>query len=1005
VELILGTDPRRLLEHAAREFLAPLPATLDTPFPSPPALLALRQGGLRDELLALAHERGVAGWYDPPICTFQELPAWLGATARRPLGDLARQALLARLLHERRGVLGGVRHPERFVHALDRLLGELVVDEVAPEAVATAFASRPDRDDFEVRRDEDLGALYREYCAALEQAGARDARATYADSARAIREKPEVLAERLRGRRELRLFGMQDLTGGWRLLLAALRECPALNRVAIYSTEALPLDPGLGASTTRLDEPASMAARLFGPPPDVRTSSVAQIAAPDVEREMDQVARRIRALVDGGVPLHRIAVVARQARPHADLAAEALERFGVPATQRRRHALREVPVVRALASLLAAAADGWTRHGLAELADQPYFASGVDAEIVNRIGFLRRVAGLDAWVTEFLAEGAEASTAFVRFAEHARELDSPRPLPEWVEWLGRFLIDDPWAVRAAVARVPLGRFDVVRLDLLAWERLAGVVTEWARALRDWGAPAAEYTAREFHAELDALLDLELAVWTPNRRGVPVLEGLAAAYRSFDHLFLVGLEAGRFPVRAPASPLLDDAERAALAGAGLPLEVATEWDRRERALFRVLVAGAREELTLSFARLDPAGREVVRSAFVEAVEDVATLDATTVPASLVHTPGARLLADPALAAHAEHAARVELDRATGRPSPWNGLITEPALVARLAARYGDDYRWSPTQLEQYAKCPWAYFSARLLKITERVDPDDEMDARTAGSVYHRALQLFYDGEVARLGGPVLLLPADLDETLPRLHKALDDALDEMGDTGWLGHPLMAPAKRLELQRTLRRYLEFEVDTNRKLLGTHRDNVRIVRTAVRFHEREIREAVLERNGIRLRYVARVDRVEEGVDERVDASGFIAAVDYKSSKWGAPGAGKAKAWDEGVVLQGPLYAHALAGEYPDKRVSRVEYRAIRQRERVHRLQLYEVDVQRRVIVPSDEGTVRMAESLDAAVRVVQQVRDGRFPADPPPSCGCPDYCHARDVCRVAGGPRKAK
>jgi len=1004
IELVLGIDPRLLLERAAAEFLVHQGATPEHPFPSPPAVLALRQGGIRDDLLALAHERGVGGWYDPPILTFQELPKWTGATTRRPLGDLERRALLARLVRTQRGILGGVNHPERFVQALDRLLGELVREEVPPETFAAGLTARPDRDDFERRRDDELAAIYREYCAALEAAGARDARASYADCARALAESAEPFIRRLAGRRELRLFGLQDLTGGWRPLLRALRACPALDRVTIYSAERLPLDADLDATVTPLEEPVSIATRLFTGEPGPPAASADLVAAPDVEREAEEVARRIRALAETGVPLHRMAVVTRQARPHADLAAEALARFGVSVTQRRRHTLREIPVVRALAALLAAAAEGWTRHGLAELADQPYFASELDAGAINAIGYERRVTGLDAWVAALLASGSDArAAAFTQFAERASELDRPRPLAAWIAWLGTFLVEDPWAMRARIETVPGSRVEVVRLDLQGWKGLTKLVGQWSDAVKAWGSVEAAMDAAAFHAQLDDLLEMEIALWTPNRRGVPVLEGLAAAYRSFDHLFLVGLEGGRFPVRSPGSPLLDDAERRALAEAGVPLEPAAEWDRREKELFRILVAGARERLTVSYAGLDPSGREVVRSAFVEALEDVASLTAEEIRPSRVLTPGIRIAAAGLAPEHPAHAARAELDRHTGRLSPWNGRIEMPSLLDRLTTRYGDDYLWSPTQLESYAKCPWAYFSSRLLGVEANEDPDDEMDAATVGTVYHRALQRFYDAEVTRQGGPVLLLADDLPGATDRLLAALDAVLGEMEDTTWLGNPVMAGAKRMELRRTLSRYLAFEAETNRKLLGTHHANVRIVRTAVTRHELDIREAVLERHGVRIRYRGSIDRVEVGIDDRINTGPYVAAVDYKTSKYGAPGGGKKQAWDEAVVLQAPLYAHALGNIRPDAVVSRLEYRAIRQREVVQRLQLHVYDKRAGEVIESEEGMAQMEGSLDAAVRHVQRVRAGEFPADPPESCGCPSFCHGRDICRVKGGPRE--
>ena len=55
--LVTATDPRILLEAAADGFLVRPQATPDTPFPSPEYLLALRQGGIRDDLVALTPQQ------------------------------------------------------------------------------------------------------------------------------------------------------------------------------------------------------------------------------------------------------------------------------------------------------------------------------------------------------------------------------------------------------------------------------------------------------------------------------------------------------------------------------------------------------------------------------------------------------------------------------------------------------------------------------------------------------------------------------------------------------------------------------------------------------------------------------------------------------------------------------------------------------------------------------------------------------------------------------------
>ena len=94
LRLVTSSDPNLLLRAAADGFLNPSPATTGDPFPTVPYLLALRQGALRDDLLDLAAQSGVRGWFDPPLCIFHELPSRLGVAERTILGDYERAVLL-----------------------------------------------------------------------------------------------------------------------------------------------------------------------------------------------------------------------------------------------------------------------------------------------------------------------------------------------------------------------------------------------------------------------------------------------------------------------------------------------------------------------------------------------------------------------------------------------------------------------------------------------------------------------------------------------------------------------------------------------------------------------------------------------------------------------------------------------------------------------------------------------------------------------------------------------
>lgn len=1031
ITLVVGRDPRRLLERAASGFLTPRDAAVDDPFPSPDYVLALRQGGVRDDLIALAAERGVPGWFNPPLCIFHELPDWLGATDRTPCADFTRAALLSHVVRESASeIFGRLRGMDGILEALEQLVGELCAEGVSPDAFAAAIHTLVPHDEFERARNHELEVVYRGYHDALESAGLRDGRDALVDCARAIERDPDALGARLGHRREIRFFGLQDPRGGWRVLLRALAATEVLDRVVVYSSDRLSLGDVPHATEEQTEAP-TMATRLFttterGP------EHMVTIEAPTVERELAEVGSRIRTLVDRGVALDRIAVVARRARPYVDLVLRTLRRFAVPATARRRYAYRDIPVIRSLLALYRAAASGWTRARLAELADLPYLEHRLDSRVLNYIGYRRRVQGLDEWRKaldellqesqdyEAMREGAKdpreqpppsservrlAIHGFVDFLPLGKRLEESRSLGSWLDALVVLVREDPLHIEERIYDVPPDRLDVAKRDLTGWRGLEQILAEWLEAVRTWGGAEEQLTVARFHSRLQEMLAGDVALWTETLQGVRVLEGLAAAYRSFDHVFLVGMAAGQFPLSPPRSAILDEADRASLAAAGLPLDLHADWEARERSLFRVLVAGTGERLTLSSPRLGSSGSESIRSAFVDALADVTTEVPAIVGRQSLVSDALPLFRDPAVATHAARMALIERQRELRIATPYTGYLGHPELVAWLQGKFGDQRLWSPTQLEAYAKCPWAYFSGRLLGVEKLEDPDDEMEPTVRGSVLHDALARFYGRAVERNGDqPVFLRQTDLEWAEEALVRALDVTLDAFRQTTWLGTPVLRAAKREELRRILVGYLQWEVQLHEDMFNRRKQIApRMLRTAVALHERHFDHAVLDRDGVRFVYRGAVDRVEVGIDERVkDGRRFLAAVDYKTTKASTPGGGDREAWDEHVALQLPLYAHALEQLVEGAVVARVEYRALVHPERVHTLELHAVDKRSEVRYPNEQHRQRMDRALGAVPALVKRIRGGEFPAAPAPSCGCPSYCHAWDICRVSGGPK---
>ncbi len=1044
LRLITSTDPEALLRAAAEGFLTPRPASASVPFPTVPYLLALRQGGLRDDLFDLAAGAGIPGWFDPPLCIFHELAERLGVAPRSILGEYERAVLLGRILRDSGSqVFARLKRPDVFVDAVDVLFGELLSNGVTPDGFRNALNQRADRDDFLRRRDEDLHGAYEAYVRFLASNGKADGRDEWQYCATEIASGRANLAEALGGRREIRIFGLADLRRGWRQLLQALSSAPSIDSVIVYSSSALDIGVAgepLGTTSSAI---AAMASRLFAEDAADQPSSVTPVlvGAPDVEREHDEIARRIRALVDAGTATSRIAVVTRKARPHLDHAVAALTKVGVPVMARQRFALNTIPVVRAIRTLFQSAAEGWTRAALIEIVRQPYIQCAIEPRVINHIGFRRRVVGLADWEvalrgletetrrreqriadgtfegdergsvpppSEMVVSTRETLSAFMR---NARAMDNARPMAGWLTWLIQALQRDTFGIKASAHVLAGGRFDIIRRDLAALDGVLGIAMEWRDALAnpilhgtDDDAPVSPL---QFHDELTAFLSGDAAIWTPAVRGVQVLEGSAAAYRCFDHVFITGMQAGAVPAPAPQSPILDERERVALANVGLPIDTAAVWDARERELFRVLSAGARHTLTYSYARLDDAGREVMRSSFVEAVADVVSLEEQELPTSRVIIDGTPLYSSAASVEQAVHGATIEQLRATGSLSRYNGSIESEALVAWLATEFGDDRMWSPTQLEDFAKCPWAFFSKRALRLELRDDPDEDMDPATRGSVLHLALRRFFEGAKVRIGGPVFLMPADSAWVVPALESALDAALEE-SSWRWLGHPELQAAKRAELSRILRGFIEWEMDLHFDMTDPttkKRNAPKMVRTGADEHELAFDDVVFERDGVRIRYRGSIDRVDVSVDERLGTQRFVAAIDYKTSKFSTPGGGQPKAWDDGVVLQVPLYAHALHTLRPDSDIARVEYQSLKKPERVHSLELYTVDKNSKVLTKDEEAQAKLEGALDHAIAHVRSARRGDFPAEPPSVCSCPPWCHGRDICRIPGGPRELR
>lgn len=1047
--LIKILDPARLLERAVAG-LFPLPrATPENPWPTLPAWMVLRQGGLRDDLYRLVARLEVPGWFDPSICLFTELNVRWGEAAPPPsLTEPERHAIVARLLDgQGRSLFGHQAVTDAWVPAVDGLIGELVSEGITAGDLAGAL-HRTATDPYARARAESLSAIYDAWGVTLLQAARTDGRDAKIRLAREITADPDAFAARLGGRRDVRIVGLTDLRGGWRHLLAALAASPAIDRLDILTSADLALPEGFMTDRSDEAEGAAFARALFSTAtPDLTDSRITLWEAPDAAREMERIAVRVRELLDQGVEPTRIAVIARQARPAVDAMATALAQVGVPVTARRRDALAQTAPARALFAILNAARERWSRHSIAELAEHPLLVAGLDVQIVNKVGYARAVTTRTGWHEEFrdLLRRAEARERSEDEPDERREplppsakvratiaawdglearlarLDSEQTLAAWCTWVLDTLDDDAWGIAAAL-NAPCPDAAVWRTDTRARDEISAMVVAWQQALATFGSATTSMDATRFLDRLTLMLAQDLITPPETDFGVVVAEALAAGWRAFDYVFVAGLSAGNFPRRSAPSQLFDADEREALIAAGLALDAPNAWRERERELFRVLCAGARVSLTLSWPAMDAEGREVARSAFVDeaaavlaraqAIPDGEQQDAgleregllVRFPTSDALVAGFPVAADSAAIEHARGAADRERDR-TDELSPWNGQLDDATLTTWLGERYGEHYQWSATQLEEAAKCRWHWFAHRLLALETRADAEDLLEPTVSGSLRHDALDRFFARarDEHRGGAPVLLMGADADWALKGIAAALDDAWTAAAAQGvWLGPAAIQHVARAELRRELDEYVRFEIKFNEDWSNNKTNASKVIRSGAAEGEFRFGDVPLTGDGVSFRLRGTIDRIDHGMDERIaGAERYIAAIDYKSSIYSTPAGGKSKAWDDGIVLQVPLYAAALARLRPDHIIARMEYRTLRSPKIVHQLSLH--PVKNGELQEAPDAQAKLDGALAAAGRLISELRAGALPARPAPSAGCSPYCPARDICRIPGGPRE--
>ena len=637
--------------------------------------------------------------------------------------------------------------------------------------------------------------------------------------------------------RRVFVHGFADATGRAADLIEALARRAGDEGALVLVDQ--PLDPdSAGApgapSAARVDVGSAWTARLLerlsgslGLPaqpaaPGELPAPLALFRAPGETAEAREVARRVRAAIAAGARPERIGIVARDLGPYRSALRAQLGALGVPfsgaaarapldGAGRRILALcclleerERAPADRWLDALLRVRAPqkGWRRPAFAlRLALCVLGAArlGEVAELSGEVLDLRLPSGaLKLPVRTRLAPGEpekQRGPSLERLRVGREELDrAVRAAAALARRLAR------WPERASAERHAAELALLCRREL-GWRSAA----ECARLGLGDGAELRVAQALERLVEEAAGEELDYAEFALAARralfaasepalggqggGVQILSAMEARARTFEHLFVLGMNRGAFPRVGREDALLGDDLRRALAAVLPDVPIRARARDEDRYLFAQL-ASASPRPTFSWRTCDDAGKPQVISPLVERLlreqEESAVASAPPLFASdperiaaagphtaREHAVLAGLHGDGAGAAeHAERLAlalceaeflaspedarRVARARAAVLEAYEKGPFEPDALapyLGFLGEQLESDARPDPrqvplfvTRFENLARCPWKGVLEKSLGLEEAPDPLDALpkwEPMVLGSAVHAVLE-----EIAR-----------------------------------------------------------------------------------------------------------------------------------------------------------------------------------------------------------------------------------------------------------------
>ncbi len=791
--------------------------------------------------------------------------------------------------------------------------------------------------------------------------------------------------------------------------------------------------------------PAYIARRLFCPKASGEkrpnpTGQIEILAAPGRYAEVEAIGRRIAKLLDQGCAPESIAVAFNDLGIFGQLIEDVFRRFNLPLFFRRGAPLNIQAPVRTLLALLRLARSHWERNSVLDLLASPYLDFGLNMPW-PRIEELSLKAGVTdnrgggGWQKnlERLSRFSLSDRADIAALQKGLDLLESllKPLSGSLTW-AEFAENVDHILNELHLRemIQRKRSEFFYRDVPSLEGLWACLNDLKKAAEEAGLSRIKYSPAELERGiLNALKDRSVGQRPAGGSGVMILSVYDLHGLTFDYLFLGGLNEGEFPRPHLENPVLSDDECRELNRAvSRPVLTTSVQDyRTQELLFYHALAATQKYLCLSFSRMDEQGRMRLPSALVDDVLRLWPRGEIQVeePAPQVLPPlkdslsAEELIGGLALHLlrkreknllelnfsrelfcglsdypeqkqrwdHLVRRAKIEQDRELGIQSSLEARVSPEILKPWLSKikKYKGFPILSPTFMEDYGRCPFRFWSQKILKLEPPEEERDEISPLDEGTIYHQIIFAFFSRCQKENILPLSGDPKEealLSETASRI-------LDAVENNFLIGRRPLWLIKREGILRGLRRWLTREQDRDEEFVPTFFE--------WKFGPEEpgppVQIPLL--SGGQLFFQGRVDQVDMSPDQS-------RVIDYKLSgdknKYTrllrADALGKSS-------FQAPVYQ--LAAAHAFNKPAQAMYYLLRSLDRLGPTpltsdDLFEADLVKRQKARDEGSNIFFNQVEDTWGRLT----GGDFP--PAPETGDCDYCPYRFSCRGANGQTEA-